>query len=322
MEIITGTFPPKPAEPPVKDAWGRSVISLLLFVTLYYFTFDRSPKYIAMLVGVLLLHEMGHFTAMRICGYKEVKMFFIPFFGAMVTGSKHEVSQKERSVILLAGPVPGILLGCALVMYCYYTTYDTGIMTCARMLIWINVFNLAPVNPLDGGRLIENLFFRANKAVQVGFISLSAVAFVAFAVYYENYILCIIPGLMIGGIKRIDNLSKVRKKLDELHVDYKKTYAELSDREYWLIRQQVKIELSNSSMDAPSQWDPSKETAITINMVKGTLQEKLVNDTSAPGKVFVLFVWLASIALSVYFILLARHMYAGYISQNGVFFSR
>jgi hypothetical protein len=72
MEITTQAFPPKPAEPPVKDAWGRSAISLLLFVTLYYFTFDRSPKYIAMLVGVLLLHEMGHFIAMRIRGLRHL----------------------------------------------------------------------------------------------------------------------------------------------------------------------------------------------------------------------------------------------------------
>ena len=41
-----------------------------------------SVEMLAILVGVLFVHELGHWVAMRVFGYRNLKMFFIPFFGA------------------------------------------------------------------------------------------------------------------------------------------------------------------------------------------------------------------------------------------------
>ena len=40
------------------------------------------------LVGVILFHELGHFAGMKLFGYRDVKMFFIPFLGAAVSGRR------------------------------------------------------------------------------------------------------------------------------------------------------------------------------------------------------------------------------------------
>src|SRR5690554_7513452 len=69
---------------------------------------------IAILLGVLLFHELGHFLMMKIFNYEELNMLFSPFMGAMVSGKKKEYSQIESSLMIIAGPIPGIILGASL----------------------------------------------------------------------------------------------------------------------------------------------------------------------------------------------------------------
>ncbi len=69
----------------------------------------------------MLLHEAGHFFAMKVFGYRDVRMFFVPFLGAFVSGSPYTISQRQRTVTLLAGPVPGILVG-IIFLILYYNT--------------------------------------------------------------------------------------------------------------------------------------------------------------------------------------------------------
>ncbi len=72
---------------------------------------ERSLGALAVLVGVLLFHELGHFAGMKAFGYRDVRMFFIPFFGAAVSGKRAGVAPWKEAVVLLLGPVPGVLRG-------------------------------------------------------------------------------------------------------------------------------------------------------------------------------------------------------------------
>jgi len=69
------------------------------------------PIFLMTLVGILFLHEAGHWLAMRYYGYQDTAIFFIPFLGAMVAGSKRNLSESQSAVIILAGPLPGFILG-------------------------------------------------------------------------------------------------------------------------------------------------------------------------------------------------------------------
>ncbi|MCY7311872.1 MAG: hypothetical protein LH619_13935, partial [Chitinophagaceae bacterium] len=110
-EIIV--FPPKyEKQEQATNIWLRSFVSLAAYLVLGYYIFP-SYKILLLITAVIMIHELGHFFAMKFFRYKDLGIFFIPLLGAYVSGSKREVSQKESAIILLAGPLPGIAIGIA-----------------------------------------------------------------------------------------------------------------------------------------------------------------------------------------------------------------
>src|SRR5215831_939017 len=105
-------YPPKPElENKKGNAWIRSAVSLALYLLIGYYFFSANWALLLILTGIVIFHELGHFLAMKLYHYKELGIFFIPLLGAYASGTKREVSQKQSAVILLAGPLPGIIVG-------------------------------------------------------------------------------------------------------------------------------------------------------------------------------------------------------------------
>ena len=115
-------------------------------------------QFVAMLVPVLLFHELGHWLAMKWFGYRNVRMFFIPFLGAAVQGSHHNIAGWKKVVVSMMGPVPGILLS-PLLLWIGYSTDQPYLYTVAAVTLMLNAFNLLPVIPLDGGWVFHNVLF-------------------------------------------------------------------------------------------------------------------------------------------------------------------
>ena len=88
IEAVNAAMPPRPD---VKA--GVLILTLAASLALWGNLFDWG--FAAILVGVLLIHEAGHAIAMRAFGYREISMFFIPFFGAAVTGTEKEMPSVE-----------------------------------------------------------------------------------------------------------------------------------------------------------------------------------------------------------------------------------
>jgi hypothetical protein len=113
---IPGEIPaeiPKPEleEPKNKmNVWLKSLGSLALFLVVGYFFFRHNWTWVMILTAVVVFHEMGHFFAMKIYKYQELGIFY-SINGRLCIRKKQEVSQKQSAVILLAGPLPGIILG-------------------------------------------------------------------------------------------------------------------------------------------------------------------------------------------------------------------
>src|SRR5258705_4783155 len=101
---------------PEERTWLKS--AMLLGVSLVIFAatgfFNDEPSRLALLIGVLLFHELGHYAGMRLFKYQDVRMFFIPLFGAAVAGRSRSVHGYKEAIVLLLGPLPGIILGGAL----------------------------------------------------------------------------------------------------------------------------------------------------------------------------------------------------------------
>lgn len=113
------------------------------------------------LIVVLFVHECGHALAMRVFGWKDMSMFFVPFVGAMVTGHvRTEVPAWKQMIVLLAGPLPGLLAGAAVLLWWPAAEpMADSVARLATMSLAVNLFNLLPIAPLDGGRLLELALF-------------------------------------------------------------------------------------------------------------------------------------------------------------------
>jgi len=153
-----------------KGSWING--SLLLLITVLISATvgfgDSSPKAIALILVVLFVHELGHYLAMRIFGYRNVKMFFLPGFGAAVTGRNHNVAGWKKAIVSLLGPVPGIWGGALLAGYAIFTGNDL-LVKVALMFIGLNAINLLPVLPLDGGWFWNSVLFSRAPWMELSF---------------------------------------------------------------------------------------------------------------------------------------------------------
>ncbi|MEO7982852.1 MAG: site-2 protease family protein, partial [Bacteroidota bacterium] len=168
------------------NIWLRSFLSLAAYLVLGYYIFP-SYKILLLITVIVMIHEFGHFFAMKFFHYKDLGIFFIPLLGAYVSGSKREVSQKESAIILLAGPLPGIIIGIVI-----YLIYDADPLlsfaglsyyTISLSFILLNLINLLPVYPLDGGQLLNRVFLDEESWVSKIFVFLSIGFLVWFALY-------------------------------------------------------------------------------------------------------------------------------------------
>jgi len=161
------------ARTPSGRRWRWFLVGLILF-GLVLFAGNSAAK-VGILVSVLLFHELGHFLGMRLCDYRDVSMFFIPFFGAAVTGRKDRAPVWQQVVVLILGPLPGLILGSALWVGLLKAQH-AFICEAAGWLIALNLLNLAPLEPLDGGRLVNLLLFYRQPRLEAAVVCLSAVA--------------------------------------------------------------------------------------------------------------------------------------------------
>ena len=127
------------------------VISLIIFAGAGLIKF--SPKDLLIIIVVLFVHETGHFLAMKLFKYSDVKMFFLPFIGACFWKRTNSVFFKK-----------GISFnGNKLV------TKDKLYLDASWMFIFINAFNLLPLYPMDGGRYFDSILFSRNHIIDMIF---------------------------------------------------------------------------------------------------------------------------------------------------------
>ena len=156
------------------SGWLLKAVLFLASLVLFGLALGLSlePRTVLILVGALLLHELGHLVAMRRYGYRDVQVLFLPFLGAIALAEEHEVRAYQRVIVYLAGPLPGLVLGYALV---HVPGVDGPLLhEVALVLLVLNGFNLLPFMPLDGGQVLGVVLFERFPRVQAAFTWLSA----------------------------------------------------------------------------------------------------------------------------------------------------
>jgi Zn-dependent protease len=193
---------------------------LLLLGTLVLFSLSMMGEYgwkeLVLLIAVLLFHEAGHWAGMRLFGYQDVRMFFIPFFGAAVSGRNVGVEGWKEALVLLLGPLPGIFLGCVLVV-ASLIAQSPGLTKAAFMLLVINGFNLLPIIPLDGGRLFQLLVFSRHRYLELGFTLLTSLALLGLSFALSWWMLGIIAVFNLLLLPRQSRLIQAAGALRTAH---------------------------------------------------------------------------------------------------------
>ena len=161
-------------------------ISLVAFVA--FQLVSTSISGVLILIVVLFVHESGHLIAMKLSGYRDVKMFFIPLFGAAVSGSERVPSGTRRAIVALSGPVPGICIG-VLCVVLFGATRTPLFKESARTFLILNGFNLLPFVPLDGGHFMEAVLFSRVPILKAAFnvlagIALAILAWVSVSIFF------------------------------------------------------------------------------------------------------------------------------------------
>jgi Zn-dependent protease len=147
-------------------------------------------KFAVGFVGLLFIHEMGHVIQMKREGVKVSGMLFIPFLGAAVGARSMGGNALAEARIGLAGPILGTLATAALIPVAEAQDSDF-LRALAFTGFFLNLFNLLPVVPLDGGRAMAAM---APWMWFLGFGAMVALFFIA-----PNPILVLI--LLLGGLE-------------------------------------------------------------------------------------------------------------------------
>jgi Zn-dependent protease len=301
-------YPPKPQlEDKKGNVWIRSLVSLALYLVIGYYFFRADWVLLLILTAIVIFHELGHFLAMKMYHYTDLGIFFIPLLGAYASGTKREISQKQSAIILLAGPMPGIILGVILFLILKqfgempYGTYD-HLRKTAGLLLFLNVLNLLPIYPLDGGQLLNRLFLDESKVVGKIFVILSAAALTWLALFGLGrpfYPLLVFPAMMLLRLRADRKYDQLTKKIEEQGINLEKTYEELSDEEYWKIRNIV-IENNHSALRTVNPAPPY-EYAVNedkvVAAVENVLQRTIIQDLSWAGKLLIILTWAACFAV-------------------------
>src|SRR2546423_4336641 len=154
-----------------KGLWFTIVstgVTALLYAQLFGWAFGVG------IVLLILIHESGHVVVARIMGMPVTLPILIPFLGAFVSMKQQPRTVAQESVMAIGGPILGsIAAGLCYVGYLAMPGSATGqlLRALAYFGFLINLFNLVPVTPLDGGRVLSLLskwFNVAGLAVTAG----------------------------------------------------------------------------------------------------------------------------------------------------------
>jgi Zn-dependent protease len=128
--------------------------TMAISIVAYSFVFGW--RYATGFVLLILVHEMGHFLAARQRGLNVGVPTFIPFVGAWIALKEQPMNAETEAYVGFAGP----LVGTAGALICYFLArhYDSSLLLALSYSgFFLNLFNLIPLSPFDGGRITSVL---------------------------------------------------------------------------------------------------------------------------------------------------------------------
>jgi Zn-dependent protease len=206
-------------EQPARGLWGNRttllILSLILFAAVGIYRWRWQT--VVTIIVVLLFHEAGHYAAMRWFGYRNVKMFFIPGLGAAVSGHARFMPGYKRVIVALMGPVPGVIAG-AICWYVGYRTDSAWWNLAAAVLVLLNGFNLAPILPFDGGRVVDDTIFCRDPWLRAGFGVIAGVLLMLLSFWDGTFLFLLLGVIVLLAVPRGFRHDFLARKLKDMGV--------------------------------------------------------------------------------------------------------
>ena len=163
---------------------GTMLVSIAAYALLWGWQFAVG------FVLLLLVHELGHVLEAKRQGLDVSAPMFIPFLGALITMKQMPQDVWREARVAIAGPILGSLGAAA--VWGVGEAYDSDLLRALAFVgFFLNLFNLLPFGPLDGGRIVA--------AIHPAIWGLGLVAMVGLLFIAPNPILFII--LIFGGLE-------------------------------------------------------------------------------------------------------------------------
>jgi hypothetical protein len=162
----------------------------------------------------------------------------------------------------------------------------------------INVMNLIPLDPLDGGQLLYLLFFDKKDALRLYFLLASSLFIIGTGLYFQNYIVVIFGFLLGLRVRAFQKIYGIHKTLREMDVEYVSTYDNLPDSDYNKIARVVldhstlAKKMSESGVIHTPEFDE-----VMASEVNSVLEVPVKKDMSMTRRFIYLSLWFGSMIL-------------------------
>lgn len=132
--------------------WGALKTSLSMLVMIGAYSLLFGWRFAAGLVFLIFVHEMGHVIAAKWLGMPVSAPLFIPFVGAAIIMKQSPRDAWSEALMAYGGPLAGCI-GSWICWAIALQLQENWVMAVASLSFLINLFNMIPVPPLDGGRI-------------------------------------------------------------------------------------------------------------------------------------------------------------------------
>jgi len=194
-----------------------------MFLSLFIYARAFGWPFAAGFIVLLFIHETGHLLAARMVGLKVGLPVFIPFMGAVIALKEAPRNAWIEAVVGIGGPILGSL-GALAVASCYFLAWQPIFLFLGYIGFILNLFNLIPIVPLDGGRIVSAIspwLWLVGLAILAGF----------FILHFNSLnpiTLIIIVFIVLSSIRRVFALFR-RRTAEEMR------YFECSAAQRWIM---------------------------------------------------------------------------------------
>ncbi len=127
-----------------------------MFIMIWSYSMFYGWKYAVGIVLMIAIHEWGHLVFAKAVGMPVSAPVFIPFVGAFISMKEAPKDAWQEAVVALGGPFFGLVAG-MVALYWGMVNGSGLVQAVAYFSFFITLFNMIPVSPLDGGRIVTAL---------------------------------------------------------------------------------------------------------------------------------------------------------------------